>query len=391
MSRTTGASSSKPGGGAKLHQCDVCGKDFPFKVVLDMHKKDHAFKNIFKCSVCGLAYPKKSQLDMHFRKHTGERPFKCDECESSFMNSSNLQRHKRKHVCKRRYDIDEWEAAYTLSDNLSAEKRAKGDGTQQEVEGSGESPYVCGECGDTFTKMNTLLVHKRKHSSERPYSCDQCGAMFAVRASLDYHKLKHSGGEASYWQNVCDVCGDAFTSKDGLMQHQRKHNCTRPYNCDRYLDAFTTSATTATTSTEAVLTTPNLPSPSQLATPSPPQQQLSSHIQQQQPQMLGDHHQLQPVPEPQYLPQQQEGEETTHMTLQLTELQPPPQLQQLAAQRTQHLPLSSTLPHSTPVSFVSQGVQEPQVPGPMGPQAQPVQPSPRPDSHALSIKEEPHE
>ena len=69
MARTTKVSNEADEFSKKsnLHKCDICGKDFPFVVGLNLHKRDHIVKNIFKCDICSSAYPKKSQLIAHYR------------------------------------------------------------------------------------------------------------------------------------------------------------------------------------------------------------------------------------------------------------------------------------------------------------------------------------
>jgi len=58
---------------------------------------------------------------------------------------------------------------------------------------SGDKPYVCDVCGQTFAQSSTLTYHKRRHTGEKPYQCDTCGMSFSVSSSLITHTRKHTG------------------------------------------------------------------------------------------------------------------------------------------------------------------------------------------------------
>ncbi|XP_070203722.1 gastrula zinc finger protein XlCGF57.1-like [Littorina saxatilis] len=108
------------------HVCELCGKTFVFKGVLEQHKQYmHVKDKVFQCHLCPKFFYRRQGLARHVRTHSGQRPWVCGQCGQGFTVKYNLKVHERLH--------------------------------------SGERPYQCKQCDAAFAQKNSLNVHMKKH------------------------------------------------------------------------------------------------------------------------------------------------------------------------------------------------------------------------------------
>lgn len=133
---------------------------------------------------------------------------------------------------------------------------------QQQQPSSLQPPYVCQECGSSFSYATDLLHHQDvKHSLPKPHRCPRCSQEFSLRSSLLLHQCQHSatwcsfshGDQSSQCRSQCSTatasdsdlatellelpsqqpplldatpyacapCGRGFSHKQALLQHQQ--------------------------------------------------------------------------------------------------------------------------------------------------------------------------
>ncbi|XP_046543705.1 zinc finger protein 235-like isoform X1 [Haliotis rubra] len=81
--------------------------------------------------------------------------------------------------------------------------------------------FVCEYCGKVFTAKPNRERHVRYHTGERPYKCDLCDQTFFRGDDLKYHRTTRHSGVKPF---RCNACGMTFAWAKDLERHM-KHYC----------------------------------------------------------------------------------------------------------------------------------------------------------------------
>ncbi|XP_063305514.1 zinc finger protein 271-like [Pelobates fuscus] len=276
-----------------LNICPDCGKCFTRYSSLFQHQKVHKREKPYKCSQCEKCFPRLSQLVVHQRTHKGEQepnqtenvndlnkiskrsrtkrteksPM-CAQCGKSFRERSLLIRHLKTHtvsdqnaeanpdLIRTDSTICEQVSIHKVSLKSNQDKKDKGalEATSPEItengecavsiwDGSdisdrrtcsGEKRYFCIDCGKSFTRKSSLMVHQRIHTGEKHFMCTECGKRFGLKSSLVRHLRTHTPKTL----NICPDCGKCFTRYSSLFQHQKVHRREKPFKCSKCDKSF---------------------------------------------------------------------------------------------------------------------------------------------------------
>ena len=107
---------------------------------------------------------------------------------------------------------------------------------------TGERPYSCTKCNQTFTQSSHLTEHMRTHTGERRYQCTKCNKACTTSGSLTVHMRTHTGERP----HSCTKCNQTFTTSGNLTVHMRTHTGVKPHPCTKCNQAFTLRQTEET-------------------------------------------------------------------------------------------------------------------------------------------------
>ncbi|XP_067636614.1 zinc finger protein 3-like isoform X2 [Eurosta solidaginis] len=101
------------------YPCDICGKHFKTKSVLNRHKLIHSDEKPLKCDFCEKRFAQAANQRQHMRTHTGEKPYKCKYCKRRYATTSGMNTHLRvNHLGDNMHRCESCPLAFRLASEL---------------------------------------------------------------------------------------------------------------------------------------------------------------------------------------------------------------------------------------------------------------------------------
>ncbi|OWR48800.1 zinc finger protein 850 [Danaus plexippus plexippus] len=256
--------------------CHVCNKTLSTRSYMRIHMRTHTGERPYKCYVCGAGFITSSKMNRHVLTHpetwdedgvkqenkegmkterkeedddvndkkkvkmkavlakfskkqkNGEkkrssqkRPHACEYCQKRFLHLETLQVHKKSHSG----ELLRHECHYCLAELGDAAAlrvhEEEHEGTQG-TQGTPARPYLCTICGNTYQKRESMIYHRKGHTSSKSFPCPLCPASFSASCKLSRHALTHR--TARYTMRFeCPVCAHMFNTKYHIQMHLTTH------------------------------------------------------------------------------------------------------------------------------------------------------------------------
>ncbi|XP_053612967.1 zinc finger protein 878-like [Plodia interpunctella] len=196
--------------GEKPWPCPECDKQFASARLLASHRAVHSSKKPYACKYCERRFRHESTRNTHHRTHTGEKPYVCSTCGKTFIQNSNLRLHMRTHTGERPYECKSCSRRFTSGSSLKSHERTHTD----------ELKHACTHCGKKYTRTN-LRAHMRVHEGVHcAFSCSACARRFPSARRLRDHCRLHTGEKPF----ECLNCTQTFRTKSQLKHHLKQHD-----------------------------------------------------------------------------------------------------------------------------------------------------------------------
>ncbi|KAL9703393.1 hypothetical protein quinque_006911 [Culex quinquefasciatus] len=209
-------------------ECPQCGRKFLKQHLLQNHIRDH--RNLeterYKCDVCGKCFPKKGNLDIHKKIHKRGTRYECQTCHEKFTNHMGLMKHERVHEMDPKYveildniPQDETRNWRCVMCEAKFPLRTAAYGHLRRHISRLEDTFLCKICGLRCTKKSTFRAHMQMHDSWNELAQQPSDNAGESEEELPNPDVVCEKGEVPLH---CKTCDKFFLTKRDLHVHVQK-------------------------------------------------------------------------------------------------------------------------------------------------------------------------
>ncbi|KAK2149811.1 hypothetical protein LSH36_436g06057 [Paralvinella palmiformis] len=197
------------------YMCDVCSKVFPTRQRCMVHQERHkANRPRFSCEVCSKLFLTIDALKKHFaRFHVkSDQFFPCPKCKYVAKVQSDLPKHD-KLVHDKKFKCQHEGCLYMTNSEVSYHQHLEYHGPDRVFPCPYDNCYYSGCTAKQLSDHCTTV-----HNIQSKHQCPICQKFFKKKTHLLRHLVVHTGDQPY----MCLECGQSFYSHSTYYRHRRK-------------------------------------------------------------------------------------------------------------------------------------------------------------------------
>lgn len=216
-----------------------------------------------KCQLCNLGLPTASQIIKRHQQRSGTAQLTCDLCDRKFLAFQSLTNHIFRYHdpklqfqctgCTMRFktiDLLKRHIKFSIycsrkADQATTSFRWMAIEWDQHKCFEARSPKPGGQCGESFSKTQSLNDHMKQMHDELPFSCTNCTYRFLSNELLFSHISTNvcQSIQKKPTRFSCDQCNRKYSDEKYLFKHVKKsHDTSLPFKCPKCTFRFRTSS-----------------------------------------------------------------------------------------------------------------------------------------------------